>query len=338
MSDPMLVLGSLELYRSALIIALGAAACFVLAFALYPRGGLGAAVWLFAAADTVLTVLFCRFLHYYCHSEQYVSFLKAMTDYSVGGYVLVGAVPAALAAAWITKAVGLTQNPARLLDCFAPGAVLAAAFIRLSALYNSTCRGKIAVKRPLLRRLPIASPVLSSSGAEDWRFATFFVEFLLLALVFFLVLRFFFRRRRQAMKAGQKRDGNVALFAMLLFAAVELVCDSTRYDSSFLPFNGFVSVTQIACGVCILAVLIVWSVRSVRANGRSAFHWAIWTGWFLALACAGVSEYLVQRHGDWYLGCYAMMALCSYVMARLPLAMYRSVCAKKKRSKKSASA
>ena len=145
MNDAMLMLGGIELYKSALVIALGAAACFVLTAALYPRGNLGAAPWLFACADIVLTVLICRFLHYYCHSEQYASFWRAMTSYSSGSYVLVGAVPAALAAAWITKAAGLTQNPARLLDCFAPGAVLAAAFIRLSALFNSTCRGKIAV-------------------------------------------------------------------------------------------------------------------------------------------------------------------------------------------------
>ncbi len=333
MNNAMLVIGGLELYRSALVIALGAAACFALTAALYPRGGLGAALGLFACADIVLTVLICRFLHFYCHSEQYVSFWRAMTDYSVGGYVLVGAIPAALAAAWITKAAGLTQNPSRLLDCFAPGAVLAAALIRLSALYNSTCRGKIAVKSPLLRRLPIASPVLSSSGAEDWRFATFFVEFLALCAVFILVLRFFLRRRRAPMKAGQKRDGNVALYALLLASAVELLCDSTRYDSSFMPINGFVSLTQIVCGVCLLVPLVVWSIRSIRADGRSAFHWAVWIGWFLALAGAGVCEYLVQRHGDWYLGCYAAMAVCSYFMARLPCAMYRSVCAGKKRAR-----
>ena len=333
MSEAMLTIGSLSLYKSALVIALGAAACFALTAALYPRGGLGAALGLFACADLILTLLFCRFLHYYCHSEQYASFWKAMTDYSVGGYVLVGAPGAALAAAWITKAAGLTQNPARLLDCFAPGAVLAAAFIRLSALFNSTCRGKIAVKTPLLRRLPLASPVISSSGAEDWRFATFFVEFLLLGFVFVLVLRFFFRRRRAAMKAGQKKDGNTALFALLCASAVELLCDSTRYDSSFMHFNGFVSISQILCAVCILAALVVWSVRSVRANGRGLFHWAVWTLWFFALAGAGVSEYLVQRHGDWYLSCYLAMAVCCFFMARLPYAMYKSICAKKKRAK-----
>jgi len=334
MNEAMLTIGSLALYKSALIIALGAAACFALTAALYPRGGLGAAIWLFACADLILSVLFCRFLHYYCHSEQYASFFRAVTDYSVGGYVLAGAVPAALAAAWITKAAGLTQNPSRLLDCFAPGAVLAAALIRLSALFNSTCRGKIAVKTSWLRHLPLASPVVSSSGAEDWRFATFFVEFLLLGVMFALVLRFFFRRRRAPMKAGQKRDGNVALFALLLCAAVELICDSTRYDSSFMHFNGFVSISQIASAVCILAVLVVWSVRSVRANGRSFFHWAVWVGWFLALAVTGLAEYFVQRHGDWYLGCYAVMAVGCWLMALLPYRMYRSVCAKKKRTRK----
>ena len=331
MSGAMLTVGSLSLYRSALVIALGALSCFMLMRALYPRGGLAAALWLFAAADVVLTVLLCRFLHFYCHAEQYASFWKAMTDYSSGGYVLVGAAPAALGAAYIAKLAGLTSNPSRLLDCFAPGAVLAAAFIRLSALFNSTCRGKIAVRTPLLQRLPLASPVTSSSGAEDWRFATFFVEFLLLGLVFCLVLRFFFRRRRQAMKADQKKDGNTALFALLCASAVELLCDSTRYDSSFMHFNGFVSISQMACAVCILAVLVIWSVRSVRANGRGFFHWAVWVGWFFSLALTGISEYLVQRHGDWYLSCYAAMALGCYLMALLPYRMYRSVCARKKK-------
>ena len=331
MNGAMLALGSLSLYRSALVIALGALSCFVLMRAIYPKGGLGAALWLFAATDVVLTVLFCRFLHWYCHAEQYASFAKAMSDFSVGGYVLVGAVPAALGAAYLAKLLGLTGNPSRLLDCFAPGAVLAAAFIRLSALFNSTCRGKIAVRNPLLQRLPLASPVTSSSGAEDWRFATFFVEFLLLMLVFCLVLRFFFRRRRAAMKAGQKKDGNTALFALLCASAVELVCDSSRYDSSFMHFNGFVSISQMACAVCILTALVIWSVRSVRANGRRAFHWAIWVGWFFTLAATGVAEYLVQRHGDWYLSCYAMMSVSGFFMAYLPFLMYKSVCAKKKK-------
>ncbi len=112
MNSAMLAIGSMSLYKSALVIALGAAACFALFYALYSaHGGFGAAAWLFTAADIVLSVLFCRFLHYYCHAEQYGSFFKAMGNYSSGGYVLAGVVPAALAAAYLVKLAGLTQNP-----------------------------------------------------------------------------------------------------------------------------------------------------------------------------------------------------------------------------------
>ena len=333
MSGAVLTIGTISLYKSALVIALGAAACFALFYALYAaHGGIGAAAWLFAAADIVLSVILCRFLHYYCHSEQYASFGRAMTDYSSGSYVIAGLVLAALLAGQLVRLLGLTQNLGRLYDCFAPGALLAAAMIRLSALFNSTCRGKIAVRTPLLQRLPLASPIVGSSGAADWRFASFFVEFLLLGGALFLTLRFFFRHRRAPMKAGQKRDGNVALYALALFGAAEVVLDSTRYDSSFLPFNGFVSIGQIAAGLCLLAPFIVWSIRSVRANGRGAFHYLLWGGWFLCLAGAGGAEYFVQRHGDWYLGCYAVMSLCVVLIVLLNLRMYKSVRAKKKKS------
>ena len=334
MSGAMLTIGGLALYKSALVIALGAAACFCLGYALYSaHGGFPPAFWLFAFADVVLSVLFSRFLHYYCHSEQYASFWRAMTDYSVGGYVLAGLIPAALAAAWLVKLLGLTGSVERLMDCFAPGALLAAALIRLSALFNTTCRGKIAVRAPLLQHLPLASPANASAGAADYRFATFFVEFLLLCVLFLLVLRFFYTRRRWPMKAGQPRDGNTALYALLLFGAAEVIMDSTRYDSSFLPFNGFVSIGQIAAGLCILAPLVVWSLRSIRANGRGPFHWTIWGFWFLALAVSGFSEWLVQRFGNLYYAFYPLMAVGVYFMAKLPYRMYLSICAKKKTAK-----
>ena len=48
MNSAMLVIGSMSLYKSALVIALGAAACFALFYALYSsHGGFGAAAWLF---------------------------------------------------------------------------------------------------------------------------------------------------------------------------------------------------------------------------------------------------------------------------------------------------
>jgi hypothetical protein len=113
---------------------------------------------------------------------------------------------------------------------------------------------------------------------------------------------------------------------LLFYSASEAVLDSTRYDSSFLPFNGFVSIVQIIAGVCILALLIHYSRLSIRANGRRFWHWLLWLVWFAALAGVGITEYLVQRHGDWFLSCYGGMALCCLVLALIVYRMYKSCC------------
>jgi len=39
----------------------------------------------------------------------------------------------------------------------------------------------------------------------------------------------------------------------------------------------------------------------------------------------------VQRHGDWYLGCYAAMSLCMALLAGSVYSMYKSCCKRKKR-------
>ena len=77
------------------------------------------------------------------------------------------------------------------------------------------------------------------------------------------------------MKAGQPRDGHVGLMFLIGYSASELVLDSTRYDASFARFNGFVSLVQILSAVTLLAILILYSVRSVRANGRRGVHWLL---------------------------------------------------------------
>ena len=223
------------------------------------------------------------------------------------------------------KKLGFERSTARLLDAFAPGAALAVAFIRLSALFNSSCRSKIAVTTPALQHLPIASGITSSTGAVEYRFATFFVEFLLMLIAAAVLLEFFYRCRKRPMKRGSS-DGNTARYFLLLYSAIELLLDSTRNDSSFMKFNGFVSIVQMICAICIGALLIYYSRRSVKANGLNAKHWIIWAAWFIGLAGTGVSEYLVQRHGNWYLGCYAAMTVCCTLMAIAVYRMYLSCC------------
>lgn len=317
--------GSVVIYWSSLIIALGAAAWLALGLALYTTDGghWSAPVVCFPFA-VLFSVLLSRLLHWYCHAEQYAGFLPAMTDYSAGGYCLPGLLLGVTLAALLVTRLRFAESSARLLDALAPGAALGVAMIRLSALFGSACRGKQLITRPQLQHLPLAAPVVSASGAVEYRFASFFIQFLLLLALALWLLRFYLRERRAPMKRGSSAGAAAAMF-LVFYSATELVIDSTRYDSSFLRSNGFVSLAQIVAAGCILGVLIWYSRRSIRANRLRLFHWLLWLLWLAGLAATGGLEYLVQRHGDWYLLCYSLMSLACLCMALAPWLMYRSI-------------
>lgn len=324
--------GPVIIYWSSIIISLGLLAALFMTLSLQKvSGGRSAAVFVFLPLAIALSVPLCRLIHWYCHAEQYSSLLSALTDYSVGSYVLPGALLGSWLAAVLCAKLRLTPSAAQLLDAFAPGAALAVAFIRLSALFNNSCRSKIAVQVPALQQLPIGSGIVNSAGATEYRFATFFIHFLLMLLICYMLLRFFLRRRNAAMKDGRPEGCTARLF-LLLYCASELLMDSTRYDSSFMHFNSFVSIVQMISALCILGLLIYYSGRSLRANGMRFYHWLLWIGYFLTLAGTGIAEYLVQRHGNWYLGCYAGMSICCILMALSVWLMYRSCCRKAVRS------
>ncbi len=320
--------GGVTLYWSALVIALGIAAAFALSYSLYTSYvGTGRALWVLFPIAIALSVPLCRLIHWYCHAEQYAGLFAALTDYSAGGYCLPGALLGTFLAALIVGKLGFTNNVPRMLDAVAPGAALAVAFIRLSAVFNNSCRAKIAVKTEALQHLPLASPIYIN-GAADYRFATFFVEFIAMLVLVFVLMRFYFNRRSLPMRGGESSDGHTARMFLLLFAAIEFILDSTRYDSSFMHFNGFVSIVQIVSAICLLLLIIHYSRVSIRVNGRRGLHWGLWVGFFLSVAGAGMSEYYVQRHGDWYIGCYLCMAVSLTALCLCIYAMYLSCCKK----------
>ena len=326
--------GGLEIYWSSVIIALGVASCFTLSLGLYTsRGGRAVALWVMLPVAVLLSVVFSRVIHWYCHLEQYAGFLAAMTDFSVGSYCLPGALLGTVLAAKLTGRLGLCDSVPRLLDAVAPGGALCIALIRLSALFDSSCRSKIIITSPALQHLPLASAISSASGATEYRFATFYVQFLLMLLMTALLLRFFFKRGRTPMKGDIDRYGHTARMFLVFYSALELVMDSTRYDSSFFhftfikglnPYAGFISLIQLICAACLIGALVHYSLRSVRVNGLGLGHWLRWLGFLLGLGATGGAEYMVQRHGDWYLGCYAVMTAACALMALTVYSMYRS--------------
>lgn len=326
-----MILGSHVIYWNAIVIVLGVAACFCLTMALFTaHGGRAAAIWLLLPLAIALSLPLARFINWYCHSEKYLSFWKAMTDYSRGDYCLAGVILGTALAGLIVRLLGFTQNLRRLYDCLAPGAALGIAMIRLSELFTNADRAKAVVTNPSFQRLPFSTEITSTG---EWRIATFFFQFVMMLLIFLLLMRFFVKRRRWPMKDGLPRDGHVALMFLTWLSALDLMADSSRYDASFLRLNGFVSMVQIVSAVTLLLVLIVYSRRSIRVNGLRARLVILWVVFFLAVGLTGFLEWLVQRHGNWHLSCYTLMSLSCLTLAIVNYRAYLSVCGEKKRSR-----
>lgn len=323
--------GEIIIYWSSAVICLAVAAWFCLSMAVYlPNGGRASAMWVLLPLASALSVFFARAIHWYCHAEQYTGFASAFQNFSLGSYCMPGVFLGVVLAVLLVRLLHLCDSASALFDALAPGAALGMGLIRLSFLFNRADRGKIIVTDPAFQHLPVASAVTDAGGTVEYHFATFFVQFLLLLLLSALLLAFYYRRRRVRMKSGSAQ-GHTALLFLLLYSAAEVVLDSTRYDSSFLRSNGFVSLVQILSALCLLGVLVYYSIHSVRANGLRFWHVLCWVLFLAAVGGAGYLEYLVQRHGDWYLRCYGAMSGCCLGICLIVYGLYLSTCKRRKR-------
>ncbi|MDO5444709.1 MAG: prolipoprotein diacylglyceryl transferase [Eubacteriales bacterium] len=324
--------GDLVVYWSSVVIVLGILAGFCLAYSLYTaHSGRGSTMFVAFAFSLVFSVLISRFLHFYSHQEQYDGLFRALTDYSGGSYFLPGVVLGVLLGAGAARSLGFADSVSGILDAMAPGMALTFAMIRLSAFFTTACRGKISVTTHSLQHLPLASAVVTASGKTEYRFATYFITFLLLLVAMFILLVFYFRHHRDRMKPRCSREGHVFRLFIVLYGIIELVMDSTRNDSTFPYFSifktlnrfgSFVSLTQLFAAISILIVFIWYSKRAVAADGRRAGHWILWILFVAALTGVGVSEYLVQRHGDMYMLYYSTMSASALILGIVVVIMY----------------
>jgi len=311
--------GSVVLYWDTIFLVLACAAGLLALWGTYgANGGKKSAFWALAALGVVLSLAVSRTIFWYCHSEQFSSLAAALVPGSSGGFCLSGVVIGFVLAALLLRLAGLEKDTALLLDCAAPALALGLSLVRLSSLLSSGCRGKVPITDARFCRLPFAA---AAPGGGEYRFASFFVGALLF-LVLFAVLTLLFVRR-------WGRRGDVFLAFLVLYSAVELVIDSTRNDASYFTFNAFISVAQILGAAAMLGVLTVFSHRSIRSGGPKLHRVLCWIAWFLGAAIAGVSEYLVQRHGNWQLGCYTLMSIGALILVFATFAVYRPVCGEK---------
>ena len=297
--------GETFVYWNSILYTLAAAVaiCFFLAFYI---GKCGNAVAGFAAVplSIALSLVFARFFHWYCRADSYDSFTAAMTDYSSGGYALMGVFLGCFLAALILRAVCLHRSLPEMLDCMCIAGCAGITVGRLASFFNSSDRGQVVES---VRSLPFVYPVTNAvSGALEYRLATFVIQ-AMVAAVLCVVLAVFYIK---ANKRGRLKSGDTCLIFLLLYGASQVVLDSTRDDSLFFRSNGFVSVVQVLGALGLALAIIVFSVRMVKARGFKFWQIPLWIVIAAGIGGAGFMEYYVQRRGNEAVFAYSVMSGC----------------------------
>ena len=307
--------GGTFIYWSSIILTFAVIAAVALFAGLYLwKSKNGMALSLTIPVALLLSVVIARWVHWYCLTDSYESLNAAMTDYTWGGYALMGAFVGCLLTAGIMRLLRISDNLPEMLDCMSIAGGIGIAVGRLASLFNASDRGQIVAES---WGLPYAYPVTNAvSGAAENRLATFMLQSLSTAAIVALIVLYvvFCLLRRKKL-----RDGDVTLLFLLLYGACQIILDSTRYDSLFMRSNGFVSIVQILSTAAVLVAIVTFSVRMVKARG---FKWYFIPLWVLQLAVmggAGYMEYYVQRHGDQAAFAYRNMGICLAVMVLIAL-------------------
>lgn len=294
------ILGEKFLYWSAIILTLATVSAVLLYLSLSlgdPDTGRAA---LAAAAMAVgFSILFARLVHWHCRPEVYDSLFTALTDYSRGGFALIGAFFGCVLTAGILRLAHLSRNLPRMLDHMALAGCLGISTGRLASFFNTSDRGMLL---PDTVGLPWAVEMTNSvSGLTENRLAVFLLQSMAAAVLFAGLMAFYIRGR----KKGNLRDGDTCLVFLLIYCACQVVMDSPRYDNLYFRSNGFVTIVQIFGIMTVVAVACVFLIRLVKTRGK---RWAA-TGLLLLplFGCAGYMEYHVQRHGEQAALAYSFM-------------------------------
>ena len=295
------VFGNTFIYWNSIVLTLAIAAAICLFLAVYlPRGNGNAAAAAVPMA-LVLSVLLGRLVHWYFRPDGYDGFLNAITDFTSGGYALLGVFLACFLTAVAMKLLRLEPELGRMLDAMSLAGCGGIALGRLACFFSSADRGQLLEN---IRSLPFAYPVNNVvTGAPEYRLATFVIQSMVTAVIFALLLTLFLLYKN-------RETGDTALLFLLLYGMSQAVLDSTRYDSLFMRSNGFISAVQVAGALAVVGVSVWFSIRMVNRRGFRFWYCPIWLAMAGMLGGAGYMEYFVQRHGDRAVFSYSIMTAC----------------------------
>lgn len=307
-----IIAGDSVIYWNSIILTLAAATaiCFFLAFYI---GKCGNAVAGFAAVplSIVCGIVLARLVHWYSRADSYAGFREAITDYSSGGYALLGVFAGCLLTAMVLRLLFLHRNLPEMLDCMSLAGLAGITVGRMASFFNASARGNIL---ETVHSLPFAWPVTNTvSGAVEYRLATFVLQSAV-ALTLFIALTLFYTGGRK-----RPRDGDTFLLFLLIYGASQVVLDSTRYDSLFFRSNGFVSIVQVFAALALGFAIVAFSVRMVKAWSFRFWMVPLWLLIAGFIGGAGFMEYYVQRRGNEAAFAYSVMSGCLAVVIALTL-------------------
>ena len=307
------IVGGTFIYWNSIVLTLAAGVAICVFLACYlPRGNPDAAAVAVPMA-LVLGVILGRLAHWYFRPDSYDSFLSAMTDYTSGGYALLGVFLACLLTALVLRLNRMEPRIFRMLDSMCLGGCAGIAVGRLACFFSAADRGQILQS---LRSLPFAYPVNNVvTGAPEYRLATFVIQAMVTAAIFLGLLLYFLLSKK-------RRMGDVTLLFLLLYGMSQAVLDSTRYDSLYMRSNGFISVVQLAGAAAVLGVSVFFSIRMVRQRGFRGWNVLLWLAMAALLGGAGYMEYYVQRHGDKAVLSYSVMTACLGIIVLLAISTF----------------
>ena len=314
MREPVaIIVGNTEILWSSIIIIIAVAAGFFMMHSLYiANGGKRLRLVFFYPLAVCFSYVIGKGIFYYCHLEQYPAFKSAL-NFSETGFNMSGVVIGLCLSGFIVCIMDIKKSYPAILDGAAPGTAMVIGLLNLVHLYDDGCRGNAVLTDERYYMLPYASPVINTNGEISYRLATFFIGFILFVMAGIL-LKYFY------IKYSEIKGRTFSLF-ILIFSSIEFILDSTRYDSDYFPFNGFVSVIQIFGGIMILSVSVIFTVISVRANGFKWYHMILIMLILASMGAAGYLEYLIQRHGDKWQTYYLLMSLSCICMICFPYIM-----------------
>lgn len=294
--------GGTFIYWSSIVMALAVLAAICTFVALYyGRSGNASATGLMISLGIIGSLFLSRLIHWYCRADSYVSFSAAMTDYSQGGFALMGVFGACIFCAFVLWRVKIVRNFPQLMDSLALAAGVGIAVGRLASFFNTSDRGFLMDESI---GLPMAYPVTNVvSGMVENRFATFMLQAIVTAIVVLVLLVWYLTSKKRI------RHGDTALLFLAFYGASQILLDSTRYDSLFMRSNGFISIVQILGLIGVVLALVLFSIRMILKRGFQFWFIALWVAALAGMGLAGYMEYYVQRHGDQALFAYSLMSV-----------------------------